>query len=531
MIQTIPTLTDKNILKLPGNRKVRSIDNMLTSEDRQPPVRLLQSDEEEQTPVEQARENYFSTLENKKVNIDSLLMDDPEKPELDQSQIDRNKKMARNMALMQVVDSLAGVANIAANQEGAITTPSRFGEMGLSAVDNIRNLQDEHKLGLQQYQQKQDQVDQFNRQLTHETDQFNREIDADIAGQRFEMATAEELQKKKDELEKTTREALAKDKQKEQYFELAIRMTSAGETQAAHQFARMAGLGNEEIDRILGGSGSGFTQQQATLYNEYDHYNELASEDDYTIEAGDRKVKKGSPTWHRDRLMDSLGDDFYMIDFTMRQQREAEQAEIAERESVESSEALQRDPKVQEGVNRANITVQKQLMSNILNAPDPETRQKATNYWLEQNTDLLKEAGVPDDQVDQYNERMFARMLQEISGSGTDPEPVEESEPRMAEETDRAPAAPETDPVDDIPVYLRHSFNTLKDIDRVKKINQRVLDGDHPEHIKDQARNELERQEEKERQLLGRMRGIDRDHIAVLERALGRDISNNLAQN
>jgi hypothetical protein len=152
------------------------------------------------------------------------------------------------------------------------------------------------------------------------------------------------------------------------------------------------------------------------------------------------------------------------------------------------------------------IRQEQQRHQRILDSDaSPEVKQRA-----ESELDLLRQ-----------RENYFRGTLQD---RGYDEERLETFDQDRQAPEGRESINEQSEAVRSIPRWLRPTYNQLADIDRIKKINQRILDGDYDESLKAQSRRELQKQQEREEQILNRMTRLDSEIIENLEKALGRDL-------
>lgn len=373
--------------------------------------------------IDQAYKGVLSAMQETKTNpkqLNELLMDDPERPELDQDAIDRNKKMTRMAAVMQALDSIAGAASLASQGDDAVYQPVRYDQMGLTGLNNIVQEQDEFDLDLQKYNQRKQEVDRYNTQLQQNVQQSNANIDMEIAQAELEKAMTEE-----------ERERIGSDEMAQWNYETGLRLISAGRADEAKGFFRDAGMSEDSISQITdtprrtGGNGEEVEESEVrkfidtynldpkslTLYNRWKQLQSQIGEEDYSID--------GKPQTRTARALERLEED-YGADFEFIEGNQQAQSFIGNqsKSNQPASTNFANDPITQNNQAQANITYQQMLMDGIVNAQTEEQRMESADLWLQNNTNMLKQQypNLSDEEINELNDQMFALMLDDMTG-------------------------------------------------------------------------------------------------------------------
>ncbi len=442
MLQPIRTLRDNpNVFELPNSKqeaqrkKKKSGDQQQIVTDPEDPVTLR---------LQEASDNLQSAQQGQKYeNLNELLIQPPERPEIDAEQVQKNKGLTKKAAVLQLIDSIAGATQLNRQQDEAVVAPNRLDQIGLSALQNLQNLDQQHKIDLKQYNQRSQQVDQRNKQLQMQMQQYNKNVDLQAAEMEYEQAR-QAYDQMLDEKEK---KAIAADENKEWHYQAGLRLITQRKFNEARAHFMEADMNSETIDNMVekgqatssgGASGSGslvagveLDPKSEALYEEYLHYKNQVSDDDFVTEyireqgqvVNYDKPKRGTPAWHADRIMDEMGDDFYLTDYAKRTEREAAEQEKTQRYIKKSNQQLQSNPRFQKMGRDLKINMQKQFAEKILKAPDMETAQQYAGKWMENNRQMLLEDGVPEDQIDQLTEQMFVLMMDDIRSGGSQQKP------------------------------------------------------------------------------------------------------------
>jgi len=451
MIQPIRTLRDHpNVFELPNRDQI----NQRRGIKADPPT------DDDDPVLNSAFENVMEAMSGRKVNIDDFLLSDPKRPEIDKKMVKKNRAMTKKMALLQAIDSIASVAGRHAAGEEAINTSARFDRTGLQALNNLANIDQEHKLDLRQFNQKKDRVEEYNNRLGMNNEIRNNEIDYEVARTEYDSL-----------LSQKTAEALGKDKEKERMYEAGLRSISQGDKVAADFYLSRAGLGSEEIKALRqkgkeseaeDGSlvaGVKIEPKQQALYSEYQHYLDQVDDSQYMLDERRQpdysKPKPGTAAWHVDKLLNQMGDDFYVIDHAMRPEREQIQQQTRQNQQERASAELQQSPQIQRAVRQSRVTQQQILEDEFFKTRSFESQQDIAALWLKNNRDLLIEEGVPENQIDELNEQMFLKVLESKRSTGGGSAQQDQS----SQQSDSSATNQKPNRRESIPAHLRQTYD------------------------------------------------------------------------
>lgn len=393
--------------------------------------------EEQNDPTQGINAAYAGiqkALENSKINLNDLLSQQPEAPEIDQNKVEQNKKMARMGVVLQALDSIGTAVTHRGQGTDPILNTGRYDQLGLAALNNLTQMDAQHQVDLRNYNTRREQVDQVNRELSMNVNRHNAGIDLQSAQMDLdrEQAAAKAILSQKEQ------KKLESDQQAKRLYDAGLRLISQGQVEMAAEFFRDAGIENQRVDQLIqqyrnstttgGGSSEsaqgsqleelGLSQRDVILYDqmrnlrsrinpETDYVNDEVYGPDYT------KPLPGTPAADYEFLRKELGANYYLID-SMQANQPGQGGYTPEEQNASIN--MQNSPKIQENLNKAFDTQQRKLVSSIIRNPDSQSREQAVILWLERNTQRLIDRGVGREQIDQLNEEMFQEMVRELGG-------------------------------------------------------------------------------------------------------------------
>ena len=319
----------------------------------------------------------------------------PEKPQFDNQQADQFKNLSKAAAVAQGIDAMVqafGFARTHGQQNEMRPTPSPVGELGIHSYNNLMGMEQAHR----------DQLNNWRDNV----------LDANKHNAELGIRTAEnQMSLNKGVIENELKHLREMEKQGEITKRELERQSGMLRRQLLQIGYDLDDKGN--ITELTEGEAgdSGFTPQQDAMFKSYLKYDQDASPEDYGM---DGKARPGTPSWHRERLIDKLGDDFYLM---LNQHQDSQAEEGAYRFDPDT------DPTTQRNLRASNQTQQQMLIHNIINASDPQTRQQAAQNWYAMTVKELEKRGdVKPEEIPQLAEELFARHLQQQLQGGQQPQ-------------------------------------------------------------------------------------------------------------
>lgn len=182
---------------------------------------VLTDEDPDLSAVEQARENVRTALEGRKYgSLNDLLIPGPEAPEYDRERAEKAKKLAKKSAIIQLIDSLAGIGEMAAYGDEAIVSPVDYSDLGLEALNQLADIDEQHRIDLRDFNEQRQSINRENQQIRQGVRQHNQNID-------HELAEREENQALDD---------------RQEHYEAALRYISQGKIELAQAHLAEAGL-------------------------------------------------------------------------------------------------------------------------------------------------------------------------------------------------------------------------------------------------------------------------------------------------
>jgi|SRR5690625_2409000 len=419
--------------------------------------------EDENDPTQGINAAYAGiqkALENSKINLNDLLSQQPEAPEIDQQKVEQNKKMAQMGVVLQALDSIGTALTHRGEGTDPIMNTGRYDQLGLAALNNLTQMDAQHQVDLRNYNTRKDQVDQVNRELAMNVNRHNAGIDLQSAQIDLdrEQAAAKAILSQKEQ------EKLESDQQAKRLYDAGLRLISQGQVEMAAEFFRDAGIENQRVDQLIqqyrnstttgGGSSEsaqmsqleelGLSQKHMILYEQMNAMrSRINPETDYVRDPLNGQVDytkplPNTPAADYEFLRKELGANYYLIDsMQANQPGRREYTPEMQRASIE----MQNSPEVQQGRFQAFQTTQQTLAHGYLNPRSAEQRRRSKQSWLQNNAGILRNLGFNENEISELNEQMFQEMISEMGGSPSDQD-VRQATPPQADPAPESTPAP-----------------------------------------------------------------------------------------
>ncbi|MEX0660495.1 MAG: hypothetical protein WEA58_11480 [Balneolaceae bacterium] len=390
-LQPISTLRDhNNVLRLRTPESLRN---------RRRLPGIIEEDPEPE--LESSRENVIRSIEDQKVSLDNLLMPDPERPERDNEMIGKNRNLAKKAALIQVIDSIGEAVNLSRNQENAVVAPTRYGDLGLSALDNMRNMDQEHKVDLNRYNRRKEDVDQQNRQAVEQAVKINTALDTNAAKFRFDSL--------KDELNRANEDD---DAMVRRHHQAALRYLSAGDLETAEKHLRQAGLiappqEDDQPQEEVNSSTSPPPDQSADQPAKRSETEEKSNTSDLSDEEVQKRAQEVSRSFIQ-LLENSLvtAENPEKIDTILDVHKKINRQQMLRIGVPEGS------------VDKLNQEVlQESITDRLLENEKPEDRRNIFAAWEKLSNDLLGEENVPPEERGEEIRKRFRDLIKDKTTS------------------------------------------------------------------------------------------------------------------
>jgi len=332
----------------------------------------------------------------------------PDKPEFDNDRAKQFQNLSKAAAVAQGIDALVsavGLSRTHGQQNEMRPTPSPVGELGLHSYNNLMGMEQAHR-------------DQLNNWRDNVLDANKHNADLGIRTVENQMSL------NKGVIENELKHLREMEKQGE--------ITNRGlERQRGMLRRQLLQIGYDlddkgNITELREGQAddSKFTPQQQAMFNSYLKYDQQASPDDYEVTStGGRNPRVGSPSWHRDRLIDKLGDDFYLM---MNQHQDTAAGPGAQSEGgvftrQQPSGVLRNE--YQPIRNDADLAfMQSQLGDSAQKIRTNQATPDDIQAWEEQFRRLAFNSGITDEQEVEENMR---NALSQMMQSDTEQQPAQ----------------------------------------------------------------------------------------------------------
>lgn len=367
---------------------------------------LLQENDQTKNNNERRR-NLNALLTSGAVNPDltQFAVGVPEKPEFDNDRAKQFQNLSKAAMIAQGIDALTNAVGFArtqgkSNEMRPVSSP--VGELGIHSYNNLMGMEQAHRDQLNNWRDNVLDANKHNTGLAMQTMQNQADMTKSAIEQELKHISEMERQGRMSDREAR----LERGRLQRSLIQQGLTMDREGNV------VPLSADGAEE---------QGFkpSPQQEAMFKSFLKYSDDASPEDYDFtSSGGRNVRPGTPSWHRDRLIDKLGDDFYLM---MNQHRDSQSSEPTSYDPYT-------DPVTQRNAKAANRTQQQMLMQNVVNAPDPQTRNRAASEWYAMTVRELQRRGdVNEQEIPQIAEQLFARHLSELGQT-----PQQPAQPQMA---------------------------------------------------------------------------------------------------
>nr|BDD48108.1 hypothetical protein 24 [Balneolaceae bacterium] len=200
--------------------------------------------------VEDARQGYLQSLEGQKIkDISKFFTPEPEEPEFDEERNEDLRNLSKVNAIAAFVDALSQVvprARSDASDRPTAVTP-RSNMLGMNALEMLRRQDLTFEQKMDRFRQELRQAEDANRKMSLRNQERNNQIDTEVAATELELARNDAALKAAQQQIKLEEELA----DEEAWEELAFRLASNGQPEAAVQAMISSGKDKEEANRIV----------------------------------------------------------------------------------------------------------------------------------------------------------------------------------------------------------------------------------------------------------------------------------------
>lgn len=351
------------------------------------------------------QQQLYDTIGLVATDYDAMKVDAPEKPEIDQERMGRYQSLSKVGAIAAGVDAISNAIGVASNPNWQPAV-SPVSQLGVHSYDNIRNMDQDHRTRLDQW-----------RADTLTTDRHNQTLDV--------KAGEEENQILRTQLENQLRDMRTEYEQGElnarEYARAISGLTrdyaqqgfsynyETGELTPLPGSEQALGAGTDReamnpIERIMHDTGA--TPQDMQLFDYMSMIADQIRETDYD-ENG--RPKPGTAAANYEDIKRALGQKYYLIDYHYN---------ILEQNQRQTQRAGYQGEPREELLQGSQIGLQRAAIEELQHAQSDEQRVGLIQNWMDRNTQILTENGIPEEEHDRYNQEMFDAMMEDMYGTG-----------------------------------------------------------------------------------------------------------------